>query len=96
VKLLYKPFGLAIGALSGLLAGLAFKRLWRAAAREEDTPNATDRERGWPEVVLAGALQGAVFGGVKAVVDRAGATGFAHATGVWPGDEQTKKQKNRS
>jgi len=26
-----------------------------------------------------------VFGGVKALIDRAGATGFAWLTGAWPG-----------
>ena len=26
------------------------------------------------------------FGGVKALIDRAGATGFARLTGAWPGD----------
>jgi hypothetical protein len=35
--------------------------------------------------VVAAAAQGAVFGGVKALVDRAGATGFAWLTGAWPG-----------
>jgi len=94
VKLLYKPFGLAMGALSGLLAGMLFKRVWRVAGREGDTPNATDRDRGWSEIVLAAALQGAVFGSVKAIVDRAGAAGFARATGVWPGDEDTKQKTN--
>jgi hypothetical protein len=35
--------------------------------------------------LAAATVQGAVFGGVKAAVDRAGATGFAHLTGAWPG-----------
>jgi hypothetical protein len=35
--------------------------------------------------VLAAAAEGAVFGGVKALIDRAGATGFAWLTGAWPG-----------
>jgi hypothetical protein len=91
VKLLYKPFGLAMGALGGLLAGMVFKRIWRVAGHDDDTPNATDRDRGWSEVVLAAALEGAVFGSVKAIIDRAGAAGFAHATGVWPGDDETTK-----
>jgi hypothetical protein len=30
-------------------------------------------------------LQGAVFGGVKALVDRTFATGYFRRTGVWPG-----------
>jgi hypothetical protein len=84
-KLLYKPLGLFFSVLGGILAGALFKRLWRAVAHENDAPKATHKDKGWGEVITAAAAQGAVFGGVKAVIDRAGATGFARVTGVWPG-----------
>ena len=84
-KVIYKPLGLVFGILGGLVAGAVFKRVWRAVGHEEDAPNATDRDRGWGEVVTAAAAQGAIFAGVKAVVDRAGATAFERVTGVWPG-----------
>jgi hypothetical protein len=90
MKLLYKPIGLLVSVLGGLVAGALFKRLWRAVADERGAPNAKDRERSWREVVAAAAMQGAVFGGVKALIDRAGATGFAQLTGVWPGKTSTK------
>lgn len=84
-KLIYKPFGLIVGVLGGLAARAAFKRVWSAAGHEDEAPKPTDEGRGWREVVLAAAAEGAVFGGVKAVIDRAGATGFAWLTGAWPG-----------
>jgi hypothetical protein len=92
VKLLYKPVGVMMGVLGGLVAGMAFKRVWRAVGREADAPKATDRDRGWTEIVLAAALEGAVFGGVRAIVDRAGATGYERATGTWPGKEHATEQ----
>jgi hypothetical protein len=88
-RLIYKPFGLIFGVLGGIVAGAVFKRVWAAVGHEEDTPNATDEDKGWGEVVVAAAVQGAVFGGVKAAVDRAGATGFAHLTGAWPGRKKS-------
>jgi hypothetical protein len=94
MKFVYKPFGLIVSVLGGLAAGAAFKRIWRAVAHESDAPDAKDLQRGWREIVAAAALQGAVFGAVKAVVDRAGATGFARATGVWPGRTEPPQQKN--
>jgi predicted metal-dependent enzyme (double-stranded beta helix superfamily) len=84
-KVIYKPLGLLFGILGGIVAGAVFKRVWRAVANEDDAPNATDRDKGWGEVVTAAAAQGAIFAGVKAVVDRAGATAFARVTGIWPG-----------
>ena len=85
-RILYKPVGLVVSVLGGVIAGALFKRVWKAVADEDEAPEATDARRGWAEVVAAAAAQGAVFGGVKAAIDRAGATGFAHVTGAWPGD----------
>lgn len=84
-KVFYKPFGLIFSVLGGIVAGAIFKRVWGVTANEDEAPEATDETKGWGEVVLAAAAEGAVFGGVKALIDRAGATGFAHLTGAWPG-----------
>jgi Protein of unknown function (DUF4235) len=83
-KIIYKPMGLAVSVLGGVLASAAFKRTWKLVGHEEQVPKATDRQRTWREVLPAAALQGAVFGLVKAAVDRAGARGFERATGAWP------------
>ncbi|MEU7074010.1 DUF4235 domain-containing protein [Streptomyces narbonensis] len=80
----YKPVGLALGAASGMLAGMAFKQAWKMIGHEEDAPNATDEDRTWREVLVAAALQGAIFALVKAAVDRAGATATRRLTGTWP------------
>jgi hypothetical protein len=85
-KLIYKPLELVVSVLGGVFAGMVFKQAWKAIAGEEQAPSATEPGRRWSEVLAAAALQGAVFGLVKAAVDRAGAQGFARATGVWPGD----------
>ncbi|MER7176425.1 DUF4235 domain-containing protein [Streptomyces mesophilus] len=84
-KIAYKPVGMALGALSGVLAGAVFKEVWKRVANEEDAPDATDEHRTWREVLTAAVLQGAIFAGVKAAVDRGGATATRRLTGVWPG-----------
>ena len=85
MKLRYRPFGLASSVLGGVVAGMVFKQVWKRIADEEDAPKAIDARRGWREVIVAAAFQGAVFGTDKAVVDRAGAHGFKRVTWVWPG-----------
>jgi len=89
LRLAYKPFGILAGLVGGMLAGAIFKQLWKLAGREDRAPKATDADRGWAEVILSAAAQGAVFGAVRSAVDRAGAAGFARATGVWPGRRRT-------
>ncbi|MEU9214200.1 DUF4235 domain-containing protein [Streptomyces sp. NPDC048415] len=83
-KIAYKPVGLALGAVSGMLAGAVFKQAWKVLGHEEDAPDATDEDRTWREVLLAATLQGAVFAAVKAAVDRAGAAATRRLTGTWP------------
>jgi hypothetical protein len=84
VKLVYKPTGLFISVVGGILAGAAFKRTWKPVAHEDEALKAIDRNRTWKQVLPAAALQGAVFGFVKAATDGAGATSFERATGPWP------------
>jgi hypothetical protein len=86
VKLLYKPVSLLISVLGGVVAGAIFKRIWKLAAHEDEAPKATDAARGWSEILVAAALQGAIFAVVKAAVDRGAATGTRRMTGYWPGD----------
>ena len=83
----YQPVGLGVSVAGGILAGLLFKQVWKRVAGEADAPEATDADRGWGEVILAAALQGAIFAVVKAILDRGGATGFRRLSGDWPGEE---------
>jgi hypothetical protein len=87
IKFVYKPVSILVSVLGGILAGTIFKRIWQLAAGEEEAPTATDVRRGWPEVLLAATLQGAIFALVKAVLDRSVAEGTRRLTGVWPGDD---------
>jgi hypothetical protein len=66
-KLVAKPVGMAAGAAGGA----AFRSLWRRADRGRDVPRAEDDSRSWRAVLLAAALQGAVFAVIHAVIDRA-------------------------
>ncbi|AFT98154.1 MULTISPECIES: DUF4235 domain-containing protein [Nocardia] len=84
MKTLYKPLGMLVSIVGGLAANAAFIRVWRAVSGEDQAPTATARNHTWREVLLAAALQGAIFGLVKAAIDRAGATGYQSLTGTWP------------
>ncbi|MGW3348123.1 DUF4235 domain-containing protein [Nonomuraea rubra] len=73
-----KATSLGMGLLGGALASALFKRAWKLASGQDDAPDADDLDRGWTEVLVAAALQGAIFGLVKAAVHRAGAQTFQH------------------
>ena len=86
-KVFYRLLSIVISVLGGILAGATFKQIWKVAAGEDEAPQATDARRGWRQVLTAAALQGAIFGLVKAAVDRGAAEGTRKLTGVWPGED---------
>jgi hypothetical protein len=87
MKLIYKPFGLILGILAGFLSKKVFQALWGIFDREEPPKPTTERAT-WPKVLAAAVVEGVAFKVTRAAVDRAGATGFAHLTGFWPGEKE--------
>jgi len=85
-KLAYRPVGLASSVIGGLVAGAVFKQVWRQAPGPDETPNPLESEYTFREVLMAAAIQGAIFGVVKAAIDRGSARAFQRWTGEWPGD----------
>ncbi|MFF9690573.1 DUF4235 domain-containing protein [Streptomyces sp. NPDC014623] len=63
-KVAYKPIGLVPGAASGILAGAAFRQTWKMIGH--DALDVTHQDRSGQEILLAAALQGAVFAVFKA------------------------------
>jgi Protein of unknown function (DUF4235) len=85
-KVAYKPVGLLTGMVAGAIASLVFRQLWKRVSDEEKVPDPLQREYPWREIVLAAAIQGAIFAVVRAVINRGGAEAFRKLTGTWPGD----------
>jgi Protein of unknown function (DUF4235) len=86
MKLLYKPFGLLLGIFAGALARQIFNFIW-SRFDEEEPPEPTTKCAPTRKLVAAAAIQGATFRVTKMAVARAGARGFEHVTGVWPGEK---------
>jgi hypothetical protein len=93
IKLIYQPLSLLASVQGGILAGAIFKQSWKPAAHEDKAPKATDAPRGWLEILPAAALQGAVYGVVKAAAGRGAAEGTHTVTGAWPGEGGQQAQK---
>ena len=66
-KIAFKP----VGILAGLAGSALFSRAWSKFDKGRDVPESTDTTRTWGEVLVAAALQGAVFAVIHAIVERA-------------------------
>ena len=80
-KVTYEVLSLASGILGGVLAGAIVTRIWRAVAGEDEAPEPTALDRNIREVLVAGALQGVVFGVAKAALSRLTARGYRRLAG---------------
>ena len=87
-KILYRPVGMAGSVLGGLVANAIFRKVWERVgpADESDPPGALETGVPLKEILLAAALQGALFAVVKALIDRGGARAFQRWSGDWPGN----------
>jgi hypothetical protein len=84
---IYKPFGILLGILGGLLGKRVFDFVWQKID-EQDPPKATTQETTWQRLLAAAAVQGMIFRTVRVVVDRYGALGWNYLTGSWPGEKR--------
>ena len=85
-KVLFTPFSILGGLLAGFLGKKVFDGVW-GLIDDEEPPEPEHRDVPWVKLILAAALQGAIFRAVRAAADRASRQGFAGLTGTWPGDE---------
>jgi hypothetical protein len=82
---LYKPLSIATSVAGGLLAGKIFTELWqRISPSDQEPPEPKDLSRSTREALIAAAVQGLIFGLVRAAVDRAGAKGYSALTNEDP------------
>jgi hypothetical protein len=91
MKLVYKPFGIVLGILAGVLGKRLFNVAW-SKIDEEDPPKPTTELAPWPKLIAAAALQGVIFRVTRTLVDRYGAKGYAYLTGVWPGERRPDRE----
>ncbi|HVF77181.1 MAG TPA: DUF4235 domain-containing protein [Solirubrobacteraceae bacterium] len=90
MKIIYKPFGIVIGIIAGILARQVFNQVW-GHIDDREPPKATTEDTSWGKVLGAAAVQGATFAVTRTAVNRSGAKGFQWLTGIWPGEKRADK-----
>jgi xanthosine utilization system XapX-like protein len=87
MTLIYKPIGIILGILGGLVGRQVFNQVWQRID-DEEPPEPTTRDTSIPRVLMAVALQGAIFSIVKMFIQRGGARTWHHFLGIWPGEKR--------
>ncbi|MEA2144204.1 MAG: hypothetical protein QOI64_2634 [Solirubrobacteraceae bacterium] len=91
MKFLFLPFSIAAGIIAGFLSKKAFEAVW-GAIDDEEPPSSDHREIDIKKMVLAEALQGAIFRGTRKLVDHQARLAFERTVGTWPGEERPEPE----
>ena len=86
MKFVFIPFSIVAGLIAGALGKQLFEALW-GVLDDEEPPDSEHRDISLGKLVVAEALQGAIFRVTRKVVDHQARKAFAGAVGTWPGQE---------
>ena len=86
-KLLFIPVSVGGGLIAGFVSKKIFDQLW-GLVDDEEPPDSKHRDIDWPKLIIAAAIQGAIFRAMKEATDHASRRAFARTTGKWPGEER--------
>lgn len=90
-KLLFIPVSVGGALLAGFVSKKVFDQMWGLIDGDEP-PDSKHRDIQWSRLLLAGALQGAIFRVVKEATDHGGRRAFYRTTGSWPGEERPEAE----
>jgi Protein of unknown function (DUF4235) len=90
MKVAFIPVSILGGLLAGLIGQKLFDAIW-GKVDEQEPPHPDNREISLAKLVIALAIEGAIFRLVKGLFDHAARRGFARMTGTWPGEESPEE-----
>jgi hypothetical protein len=90
-KLLFIPVSIGGGLVAGFVSKKVFDQLW-GLIDEEEPPDSKHRDIDWRKLLLAAAVQGAIFRAVREASDHYSRRAFARTTGTWPGEESPEDE----
>ena len=91
MRFLFAPVRIAAALLAGILGRKLFDQLW-GVIDEEEPPEPKHRDTSLLKMVLALAIEGAIFRAVRGLVDHETRRLFANLTGSWPGEEKPEPE----
>jgi hypothetical protein len=89
-RVLFVPFSLAAGFIAAYAGKTIFERIW-ALIDDQEPPEPENRDVSLAKLALALAIEGAIFRGVRGMVDHGARRSFARATGAWPGEGRPER-----
>jgi Protein of unknown function (DUF4235) len=77
--------------IAGFVGKKLFEQVW-GLIDEQEPPRGEHRRATWPKLIVAAALEGAIFRATRVVADHGSRQAFAGLTGSWPGSEEPEPE----
>jgi hypothetical protein len=87
MKFLFLPISIIGGLIAGQISSRVFEAIW-GLIDDEEPPDSEHRDISLAKMLVAAAVQGAIFRATRKLVDHQSRKAFAGAVGTWPGQEQ--------
>ena len=92
--LLFKPFSIVLGLVTGKLAGALFTRVWGVIDNDNDiSPHPMRRDVTTQRAVASAVVSASTFAATKTLVDRGGYRAFEYVLGVNARPKQARKEE---
>jgi hypothetical protein len=92
MKIAFTPFSIVLGLLAGIVGRKVFEQVWGLIDKDEPPHPQHRQTGGWPKLVAALLLEGAIFRLVRGLADHGARHSVAKLTGSWPGDERPEPE----
>lgn len=90
-KMLFIPVSIGAGLLAGFFSKKIFDQIW-GLFDDQEPPDSKHRDIDWSKLLIAAAIQGAIFRAMKEATDHYSRRAFARTTGSWPGEERPEPE----
>lgn len=90
-KVLFIPVSIGGGLLAGIVSRKIFDQIW-GLVDEEEPPDSKHRDIQWGKLLIAAAVQGAIFRAMKEATDHYSRRAFYRTTGSWPGEKEPEPE----
>jgi hypothetical protein len=90
-KVLFIPVSVGGGLLAGFISKKVFDQVW-GLIDEEEPPDSKHRDITWAKLLVAAAIQGAIFRAMKEATDHYSRRAFYRTTGTWPGKKEPEAE----
>jgi Protein of unknown function (DUF4235) len=90
-KMLFIPVSIVLGLVAGSISRKILDQIW-GLFDEEEPPDSKHRDIDWGKLLIAAAIQGAIFRAMKEATDHYTRRAFYRTMGTWPGEKEPEPE----